>query len=490
MKRTALAQALRAPTPTNATTTVRSSSGRGVERALFHSSVNRRASATAAAAVSETSLVFDGGAPATAAASKNALLRFCVHQPGTAKTAASDAPKAPKAPWPSEEVSKGASIFFFRSVANARSARRAAFSTTIAAIVSGRKKRRAAAAASASASSVLPGSDVSASARAASALGNGTLAVPRASSSAEAETFAPNVSRRAERGTPTSDRGSLNTHRGHVARRLSASAPRTRAACLSVNPTREGLERPPRSSGTTETSRAEPPEREAATVVDSAPRSMPIENASADARHASVAAANTSDAERARVSPPRARARRIAERRARARTEATPRCACVVTTAASLSERTRTRYAFSRNNFLKFSTEEGGHNRRRVGRRPGAAKKRLRGIVIQACRIATMGAKRCSHDKNKAKCIACNPCPYGKLKKNCKDCNPCPHGKVKGSCAECNPCPHGKVKADCVDCNFCPHGKLKSNCAECNPCPHGKHKRKCADCNPGKHGKR
>ena len=247
---------------------------------------------------------------------------------------------------------------FFEEVfssSNARAARPAASSKSIAASVSGWKKKPPSSSSSRFFSPSPPA--ISASARAASARGNGTLAVPRAGSSANAEAVERSsdayprgyprppdaASRSAESGTAMSDRGSEKTHRGHVARRLSASAPNTRAACFSVKPTSEGLERPPRSSGTTETSRAEPPEREAATVVDSAPRSMPIENASADQRHASVAAANASDAERARAAPPRAPKRRIAARRARARTEATPRCARVVTTAASWSKTLRGR---------------------------------------------------------------------------------------------------------------------------------------------------
>jgi hypothetical protein len=100
-----------------------------------------------------------------------------------------------------------------------------------------------------------------------------------------------------------------------------------------------------------------------------------------------------------------------------------------------------------------------------------------------------MGGKRCSHGKEKYRCVQCSPCPHSKVKNDCAECNPCPHGKLKRDCAECNPCPHGKLKRDCAECNPCPHGKVKSDCAVCNPCPHGKLKDKCAECNPCPHGK-
>jgi len=329
VKRTALAQALRAPTPNRATVT---DFCRFETFSLFHSSWNRSASVADAAAVSETSVVLFFGIPATVAASRNARRRRCDHHPGTASAAVAmfdayddscdscdDASMTRDARVtrdagvrPTRILSPPEEVGGRRSLASdvARDARLAASSTTIAASVSGRKESKS--------SESCASGPVSARARA-SALGNGTLPRPSSASSA-----------------PTSDRGSPNTHRGQVDRSVSASAPRTRAACLSVNPTSEGLERPPRSSGTTETSRAEE-EREAATVVESAPTSMPSENASDDARHASVAATNTSDAERARAGPPRARARRIAARQARARVGATPRCAWVVMTAASRS---------------------------------------------------------------------------------------------------------------------------------------------------------
>ena len=78
-----------------------------------------------------------------------------------------------------------------------------------------------------------------------------------------------------------------------------------------------------------------------------------------------------------------------------------------------------------------------------------------------------MGAKRCSHGKEKRSCAECTPCPHGKVKYYCVECNPCPHGKVKYVCAKCTPCPHGKRKNSCAECNPCPHGNRKSNCAAC-----------------------
>ena len=62
-----------------------------------------------------------------------------------------------------------------------------------------------------------------------------------------------------------------------------------------------------------------------------------------------------------------------------------------------------------------------------------------------------MGGKRCSHGKQKSRCVRCNPCPHGKVKYSCVECIGCPHGKLKGNCADCNPCPHGKVKHKCAE---------------------------------------
>ena len=97
--------------------------------------------------------------------------------------------------------------------------------------------------------------------------------------------------------------------------------------------------------------------------------------------------------------------------------------------------------------------------------------------------------KRCSHGKQKAGCVQCNPCSHGKLKRICAACNLCAHGKRKHDCTVCNPCSHGKVKRKCAECTPCPHGKLKSSCTECKPCPHGKLKSSCAECTPCRHGK-
>ena len=105
-------------------------------------------------------------------------------------------------------------------------------------------------------------------------------------------------------------------------------------------------------------------------------------------------------------------------------------------------------------------------------------------------RARVMWKKRCSHGKQKAGCVQCNPCSHGKLKRICAACNLCAHGKRKHDCTVCNPCSHGKVKRRCAACNPCPHGMLKSKCAACTPCPHGKRKSSCAECNPCPHGKR
>ena len=62
-------------------------------------------------------------------------------------------------------------------------------------------------------------------------------------------------------------------------------------------------------------------------------------------------------------------------------------------------------------------------------------------------RPRAMGKKRCSHGREKYKCVQCTPCPHGKVKYYCAACNTCAHGKLKSDCAACNALrAHGKVK--------------------------------------------
>ena len=77
---------------------------------------------------------------------------------------------------------------------------------------------------------------------------------------------------------PNSAFGFVITHDGHAILRLFASVPNTRSPS-SVHPTREGVRRSPRSSGTTATSRVVPPLRVTATVVVSEPTSTARESA-------------------------------------------------------------------------------------------------------------------------------------------------------------------------------------------------------------------
>ena len=37
-----------------------------------------------------------------------------------------------------------------------------------------------------------------------------------------------------------------------------------------------------------------------------------------------------------------------------------------------------------------------------------------------------MGAKRCSHGKEKRSCVECSPCPHGKVKRHCVEFVGCP----------------------------------------------------------------
>ena len=82
-------------------------------------------------------------------------------------------------------------------------------------------------------------------------------------------------------------------------------------------------------------------------------------------------------------------------------------------------------------------------------------------------RARTMGVKRCSHGREKRRCVVCDLSPHGKVKRSCAECKGCPRGKLKQNCVVCIPRPHGKLKKHCADCNGCPHGKLKNKCAEC-----------------------
>ena len=121
----------------------------------------------------------------------------------------------------------------------------------------------------------------------------------------------------------------------------------------------------------------------------------------------------------------------------------------------------------------------------------------------------------CIHDKNKYRCIECNPksfCEHKKIKCICTKCKPeinekrrmkkqkrpqCEHLKRKDNCKICSGCIHGKLC--CIICNpkqYCEHKIKKTQCKKCKGgsiCPHNKRKSLCIECDGGsicKHKKR